>query len=103
MWKFVTGAKAPAPKKEKNYELNRKPRTFRNEWLENRPWLRFCQESEAMFCDVCQTAGKQSEFTKGCKSFRVETVKIHEKSEAHRHAEEIKLNKEKKVGCSVIV
>lgn len=50
-----------------------------------------------MFCTVFTKGGKKNEFTKdnGCKTFRVETIKIHEKSEAYRHATEVQTNKEK--------
>ena len=50
------GPKEPPAKKskkdcQKEYELHRKPRSFRNEWAVDRPWLRFSEG--AMFCTVC--------------------------------------------------
>ena len=43
----------------------------------------------AMFCTSCKTTSKQNEFVKGCRSFRLESVKIHENSEVHKHACEV--------------
>jgi hypothetical protein len=53
-----------------------------------------------MFCTSCKTTSNQNELVKGCRSFRLESVKIHENSEVHKHACEVVSNREKKVSAT---
>jgi len=85
MWKYLSGVEQPPKKSKKDYEENRKPRSFREIWRENRAWLQYDEKEGAMFCTSCKTTSKQNKFVKGCRSFRLESVKIHENSEFHKH------------------
>ncbi|KAK3090549.1 hypothetical protein FSP39_012619 [Pinctada imbricata] len=103
MWKYIQGVEPPKKKIKRDCESHRKPRSLKESWKTNRPWLEFRDDegdapSPSMICKVCTESGKINEFVKGCKSLRLESVKIHESSEAHKHACEIVSNREKKVG-----
>ncbi|XP_014669372.1 PREDICTED: uncharacterized protein LOC106810507 [Priapulus caudatus] len=92
---------------KKKYEMKRK-RGFLPKWLNEYEWLRYDEETEAMFCTSCEkyAAEKSSAFTTtGCLTFRIESLKSHETSSSHVNAskiETISLMKEKKkmVVCS---
>ena len=92
MWRFVTGSKPPPDKKAKlsgsaansNYEKEKRKRKPQESWKVNRPWLK----PEGLICTYCvdafastQNVNSKTEFIKGCKSTRIESVKKHETSE----------------------
>ena len=100
MWKYLSGVEPPPKKSKKDCEEHRKTRSFREIWRENQAWLQYDEKEGAMFCTSCKTTSKQNEFVKGCHSFRLESVKIHENSEVHKHACEVVSNREKKVSAT---
>ena len=62
-------------------------RTFQETWKTRRPWLKFDEKENAMFCSYCRQFLKdKSAFgsEKGNNSFRLDGIKKHEISEAHK-------------------
>lgn len=68
---------------------------FQESWASGRPWLRYDPDSGAMTCSVCSKHSKtrggcgsgQNSWVSGCKRLKVEVVRQHEASKAHRDAE----------------
>lgn len=88
-------------KKEKSklYETNRPARKLNKKWQENRPWLKF--ENDTMTCSVCldyyintnkpgssglQRVRGQNTFITGCTNRKISAVLDHEISNAHEKA-----------------
>lgn len=94
---------------ETNNETNNVPkiittekstRKFMSDWTVGRPWLRFENEEQLMYCDVCQkfdtTRGRiKNAFICGTNNFRSSAVKDHQKSQAHLRALDRKLATER--------
>jgi hypothetical protein len=103
MWRFVTGAKPPKKRAKMsdsavNYEHEKRKRKPRSAWKVNRPWLLF--REEGMVCSYCVDANvpeNKTEFVKGCKTARIDSVRKHETSEMHMHAAEVLKNRMKEV------
>ncbi|KAJ7369697.1 zinc finger and BTB [Desmophyllum pertusum] len=61
-------------------------RKFLVHWIDDFPWIIYDDEKGVIFCEYCQhfgsTTGK-SEFVKGCRTFKRETLKKHSDSFAH--------------------
>ena len=57
---------------------------FNEKWKDGRPWLSL--EDGKMFCSYCKVFDKTSrnKFIKGCESMRMENVRSHEASNAHK-------------------
>lgn len=81
-----------------NYEHKKLKRKPQSAWKVNRPWLMF--KEDGMVCSYCVDANfheNKTEFVKGCKSARIESVRKHETSEVHIHAAEVLKNRMKEV------
>lgn len=61
--------------------------TFRREWLDQFPWLRYSNVDNIMHCIYCKECGKSmagnSAFVTGSNTFRIETLKKHNASIKH--------------------
>ncbi|KAK0148163.1 Zinc finger protein 862 [Merluccius polli] len=61
--------------------------TFRREWLDQFPWLRYSKADSMMHCTYCKECGKtmagNTAFVTGCNTFRIETLKKHNASAKH--------------------
>ena len=57
---------------------------FNEKWKDGRPWL--SAEEGKMFCSYCKEFDKTSrnKFISGCESMRIENVRSHEASNAHK-------------------
>ena len=55
---------------------------FQNSWTENRPWLTYDKSSDKMFCVWHRDA--DSAVTTGCSNVKMDAVKHHETSKAHK-------------------
>ncbi|XP_062616970.1 zinc finger protein 862-like isoform X1 [Saccostrea cucullata] len=95
MWAFLSGVKKPAQNK-RNYEENRKERSFKVSWTAGRQWLQY--KDGKMFCTFCKEAGVISDFCRGSTSFRIDSVKKHENSDSHKHSTVVATNKTKEPG-----
>ena len=93
MWRYYKSVDNPKTKqtpedkkqKDKQYEAKRRKRSFLDEWKQDRPWLRFDSDSQAMFCEYCINTGvepEKSNFVKGCTNIRFETIR-HQLSQFH--------------------
>ena len=77
----------------------RKVRNFRfvERWENGRPWL-YC-ENNKMFCSYCKqfnkTTASNNKFVSGCESMRLENVRSHETSGAHKLSHSAFLNEQK--------
>ena len=92
MWRYISGVSKPAKKKQtedekqiyfKNYESEKRSRRFDPEWQTGRPWL---QDSHAgLICSVCTEFGtdRTSVYVKGCKAYKLDSVRKHESSKQH--------------------
>lgn len=52
-------------------------RSYREEWKNGNPWLRYDAKSKLMYCDYCIKSQRQNIFTKGCSVFKKESVSKH--------------------------
>jgi hypothetical protein len=97
-----TPAPAPPPKKKKTeeekleegreYDANRRNRTFQNNWLILYPWLEYAVTNGIgrMHCKVCRKRGAVGPFgSSGCTSFKKATVKTHNDSQVHKDNQRI--------------
>ena len=86
----ATGVAKSTAELGKAQESSRKRcRTFQETWKTRRPWLKFDEKENAMFCSYCRQFSKdKSAFgsEKGNNSFRLDGIKKHEISEAHKTA-----------------
>ena len=61
-----------------SYEKDR-VRVFLPTWKKNREWLKYIEEENIMVCSLCKKYKKtESDFVKGCSSFRLTNIKKHE-------------------------
>ncbi|XP_060554316.1 zinc finger protein 862-like [Ruditapes philippinarum] len=92
MWRFLDGVSEPKKKrlsaddKKKyfnEYEKNKRSRSFLLDWKKERPWLE--NTENGMKCSYCNEyeSKRQSLFVQGCKSYKIETIKLHEQSKSH--------------------
>ena len=68
---------------------------FNEKWKDGHPWL--SAEDEKMFCSHCKEFDKTSrnKFISGCESMRIEKVRSHEASSAHKTSHSAFLNSKK--------
>ncbi|XP_060553485.1 zinc finger protein 862-like [Ruditapes philippinarum] len=92
MWRFLDGVSEPKKKKLSaddkrkyfnEYEKNKRSRSFLLDWKKERPWLE--NTENGMKCSYCNEyeSKRQSLFVQGCKSYKIETIKLHEQSKSH--------------------
>lgn len=105
MWRFVKGIEPPKKKCKtdeekrssgKEYDQNIRKRSFQKSWLDHQDfesWLRYDDGTKLMFCKTCEgrvagltedcakSISRKTEFIKGCASLRIESLRIHAKSE----------------------
>ncbi|XP_060563884.1 uncharacterized protein LOC132723223 [Ruditapes philippinarum] len=92
MWRFLDGVSQPKKKKLSaddkrkyfnEYEKNKRSRSFLLDWKKERPWLE--NTENGMKCSYCNEyeSKRQSLFVQGCKSYKIETIKLHEQSKSH--------------------
>ena len=98
MWRYLQNAKEPPPKKRKTdgektvsrkeYEDNQRVRTFQQSWMTKfSTWLRFEADRQLMFCTVCEKySSADQNFVKGCASMRLESLRMHERSQVHANS-----------------
>lgn len=68
---------------KKAYEAKRQ-RVFLPKWASEYSWLRFDENINAMFCKSCEKfATDSNSFCTGCTTFRIESIKSHDKSVGH--------------------
>ena len=99
MERFLSNYKPPPPKKansteevedqlEKNrkYETEKRKRTFNPSWKNTFGWLEYhvVNGEGKMFCSICRRYDHASSFAVGNSNFKLETVKVHAKSEGHK-------------------
>ena len=75
-------------------------RKFLPHWKDDFPWIIYDDEKGVIICEYCQhfpltTATGKSEFVKGCKTFKRETLKKHSESFTHMRARDSYLAKQK--------
>ena len=82
--------------KRKQYEKCQRKRSFQTSWRNDRNWLEFSAESETMTCKICKEAADvdpavklKNTFYLGCRSLKLESVKLHETSANHMKAKKI--------------
>lgn len=91
-----TSLSSPTSRKNKKYDSEKRKRVFQAHWKESWSWLFLKEtkgESPKMHCSIClkypdlavshSPSGKCS-FLSGCDQFRVEPIKAHETSKAHK-------------------
>ncbi|XP_060554954.1 zinc finger protein 862-like [Ruditapes philippinarum] len=93
MWRFIENVQEPAKKKAKTrdqqleaqreYDKTKRDRNFQPSWSKEFPWLTFDNDKKLMFCKVCQKFDTTGTFVNGCNNFRLQSVRIHDKSEGH--------------------
>ena len=96
------GVKPPEKRKDgdrgqyyKEYEEKR-ARAFNTKSTVDHPWLK--DSNEGMQCTLCFKFDKSgSNFTKGCTSYKLDSVQKHEKSKVHQRSIEISTGLEKPV------
>ena len=79
-------AKSTAELGEAQESSRKRCRTFQESWKTRRPWLKFDEKENAMFCSYCRQFSKdKSAFgsEKGNNSFRLDGIKKHVISEAN--------------------
>ena len=64
-------------KRPKTFDTPTASRSYRDEWKNGNPWLRYDAKSKAMFCDFCIKCQRQNIFTKGCSILKKESVTKH--------------------------
>lgn len=86
--------------RQKEYEDNRKKRTFNEKWQEQRSWLEFDADQGKMFCTECKEyygrkgdADDKNQFLNGSTNFRLSSVDDHGKSKVHLKAHDFVLNR----------
>ena len=94
----MEGAKPPPSKKPKTeeekkvsareYEIERRKRRWNEKWRteSNREWLQYDVERDLMFCHDCRihaSEEKRGPFVVGTQNFKLESIREHEKSQAH--------------------
>ena len=96
MWHYLKGVDNPKwmqtqeerKLKDQEYEKKRQ-RLFLDAWKNDRPWLWFDSESQAMFCYYCINAGVEpdwSSFLKGCTNFKLYAIKSQQSGNSHLYA-----------------
>ena len=69
---------------KKQKESTEESRGFLQSWLVEFEWLRYNKESNVMYCDFCQRAGRvlagNIDFYGGSSKFKKENIKAHGKS-----------------------
>ena len=74
-------------------------RKFLPHWKDDFPWIIYDEEESVIICEYCKhfalTAPGKSEFVKGCKTFKRETLKKHSESFQHIRARDSYLSKQK--------
>ena len=73
---------------KKNYESKKRKRSFLPAWQNDFEWVRYSEVEDAMFCKYCEKndKSKTSNFVSGCQSFRIDSLKYHEKTSNHLEA-----------------
>ena len=84
-------AASPMTKKRRK-DTSKHGNQFKPEWKSKFPWIKFEGYSTGMFCSLCCSAqldvrSKSGVWVRtGCKSYRMDKVKKHEKTQAHKDA-----------------
>lgn len=115
MEKFLvnyTGKSKPPPKKKKKsdeeremarrkYEETDRKREFQHRWLELYDWLMYekVNGTYKMFCKFCKNTYGAGVFCTGARNFKVDSIKSHDDSVAHKDAV-AKVTAEKKGGSA---
>ena len=114
MWRYLKTVSNPKEDKEKRtleaareYEDEKRKRTYRKEWEREFKWLRYDDDKGVMFCQICrdlEMKGKPGKgrniFYDGCSTFKLYSVKKHCESDNHCRALEIKAAREATPGTS---
>jgi hypothetical protein len=79
-------------KAKQEYEQKRS-RSFQLHWTTDRPWLRYNEHDQMMFCTFCESQFKDKtgtgKFVTGCNNFRIDTIQMHETSAPNANAKTI--------------
>lgn len=95
-------SQTPAEKLEKKreYEHNKRKRTFLHSWLVEFPWLEYTDER--MHCKLCTAADPtgHGSFITGSRVYKIDSLKAHETSEFHIKTQAIKSAQSAEIGTS---
>ncbi|CAH1777552.1 unnamed protein product [Owenia fusiformis] len=82
----------------KAYPAQAPIRKFKVSWKVDRPWLQYDPPMNVMKCTYCikfeaqiKKLLKTKRFIKGCKTMKLESLQCHEKSKAHKSAEQMQI------------
>jgi hypothetical protein len=79
-------------KAKQEYEQKRS-RSFQLHWTTDRPWLRYNEHDQMMFCTFGESQFKDKtgtgKFVTGCNNFRIDTIQMHETSAPNANAKTI--------------
>ena len=101
MWpiKWTESVKRKTPPKadtDNSKEKNKKCRKFNPQWIKERQWLRYDDDTHLMFCVPCTNFVESKKnrtqypnsFVKGCSNFKTSALADHETSRLHLDAGE---------------
>ena len=107
LWRYLEGAKPPPAKKRKqsdnerkaaarDYDREKRVRKFNPQWKfddqgKPRDWLQHNKEANVMFCSVCKEhchkeVLRKGLFVKGTDNFKLESIRKHAASQAHKQS-----------------
>ena len=108
MWRYLDNVSQPVTKKpkldesvkkdkSKEYDREKRKRTFQASWQNGRQWLAFREGK--MFCTYCAEFSNdpkmaKSTFVQGSMNFKLESILSHEKGEHHKKSESLYLAKQ---------
>ena len=80
------GPSSPVPRNDTPCRAKRPKleRTFVPAWLDRYEWLRYDEQLNVMFCDLCLKHRKSNAFTEGCQNFRRDNLNKHANTNDHR-------------------
>ena len=64
----------------------KRARSFQHQWKGQFAWLEYNPVTQSMFCSECIKHKKKTAFstTEGCRNFRIDNLRKHEKSSEHQ-------------------
>lgn len=88
-----TGSESKKTQTEASGPQNSRLRKFQLQWNAGRPWLQCSENTNSMICSIHYNTGRREECSQsalaskeGCTTFRLETLRKHEESVAHKLA-----------------